>query len=211
VNITLAFFAALQLAAAEGEVLPPSEGEPPMAAEVETPATVAPEPEVELPERAPNPEVWAGEQKRFHFGVGAALHVGFMVQRGVLFVLSQSEAYAAFSIRLIRHDELRVHVGIAAGIPDLFGGETNISYRHHVTPRFSFGIGVFGYWGAPSFRLGVEVPLALRLGATRRHEISVALRFHAGVFNNSTYVWYDFPRLAFAYATDLAVAYTFFF
>ncbi len=205
-NFTFALFAAMQLAAAQDEAPPPSQSETSLTEQAE-----APESPVEAPAPAEAFDAWPGEQKRFHAGVGAALHVGVMVQRGVPFVLSQSEGYVAFSIRLIRHDELRVHVGIAGGIPDLFGGETNVSYRHHLSPRLSFGVGVFGYWGAPSFRLGVEVPLALRLGATRRHELSVALRFHAGVFNNSTYVWWDWPRLAFAYATDLAVAYTFFF
>jgi hypothetical protein len=97
------------------------------------------------------------------------------------------------------------------GIPDLFGAESSVTYRHHLNLRWSIGVGGFVYWGAPSFRGGVEIPVAFRLGATRRHEISAALRLNGGVSNASGLEWWVFKQLRPAFGAELAIGYTFIF
>jgi hypothetical protein len=192
-----AAFIALCLSSAQGEPLP------------DVPQDVAPAPVVE-PAPAPPPDAWPGEERRVRFGVGPRVHAGVMMD-GVAFLVLQSEVLVALSVRLWKHDELRVQLGIAGGAPDIFGGETNISWRHALDPRYSIGAGFFVYWGAPSYRGGLEVIGAMRLGARRRHEVSLSLRVSGGVFNPTTYQWYQLQYLQPAYGADAAVGYTFFF
>jgi len=174
---------------------------PPEPAPADAPAEGAP---------VPPPDTWPGEEKRVRFGVGPRVFAGVMMDR-VPFLVLQSEVLAALSVRLWKHDELRVQLGLAGGAPDIFGGETNISWRHALDPRYSIGAGFFVYWGAPSYRGGVELVGAMRLGARRRHEVSLSLRASGGVFNPTTYQWYQFQYLQPAYGADAAVGYTFFF
>nr|UXE44858.1 hypothetical protein Hi04_10k_c3807_00023 [uncultured bacterium] len=153
----------------------------PGAAPADAPAldAVAPEQSVPAPAtEAPPPE------RRVRFAVGGRLHGGFMLQRSSVFLLAQSEV--CFAVRLkVRGDELRLQLGLLLGYPDLFGGETNVSFRRALSDRVSLGVGAFAFWGAPSYFGGVELPLAMRLGSARRHEVSIALRVRAGCSTTS--------------------------
>jgi hypothetical protein len=104
-----------------------------------------------------------------------------------------------------------VQLEISGGIPNWLGGETNISYRWPVTQRIWLGVGVPFFIGLAGFRAGVEIPLTVRLGASRRHEVGLALRSTFGMFNNSTFKWYDFKSQRFALTADAALSYTFLF
>ena len=97
------------------------------------------------------------------------------------------------------------------GIPDFFGGESQLSYRFYLRPWLSVGGALVFYIGAPSFRLGAEVPVAVRLGSRRQHEIGASLRFTGGVFNNTTFVWWDLGRQRPAITAELTAGYTYLF
>jgi hypothetical protein len=157
----------------------------------------------------PSPEIWAGEQRRVHFGLGLRVHGGLMSSGGAPLWLLQSELLLMLSIRLRGHDELRVQLGLGPGYPDTFGGETNVTFHHAFSPRVSLGIGGFVYWGFWSIRLGVEAPLIIRLGSSRRHLLLLALRVHAGVFNNLPILAWSLASQRFAVAADLALGYAF--
>lgn len=166
---------------------------------------------VALPALAADDEPWPGESHRFHVGVGLRGHGGAMFQRGSTFLLLESQAYVAGELRVGKHHALRLQLAFAAGWPNAAAGETNLSFRFGLTPRVSLGVGVFGYWGLFAMRGGVEVPLALRFGGRRAHEVGVSLRVSPGVFNNVTFVWWDFSKQAFAFSVEGSLGYTFFF
>ena len=63
---------------------------------------------------------------------------------------------------------------------------------------------------APSLRAG-EVPLGVEIGESRRHELGFAVRATAGVFNNGSFVWWNFPRQRLAVSVDAAVGCTILF
>ncbi len=180
-------------------------------------AAVAPPPEAEVTAPAPepaapppqDPDEWPGEGRRVHYGIGARVHTGVLESINVPRLLWQSEFTFFVSIRVFGHHEWRVGVGIAAGWPDTVAGETNVSFRFHLSPRLSVGAGLFTYWGFWSMRAGLEVPFAIRLGPTRRHEIHLTARAAGGAYNNTiTFVWYDFPALRPAWSFDVSVGYS---
>jgi hypothetical protein len=154
---------------------------------------------------------WPGEARRVHVGLGYRAHVGLMESQRTPFLVLQSELLGALICRLGDHDELRIQVGFAAGYPDTFAGESNVSFRWALNQRVAIGAGVVALWGFWSLRAGTEVPLSIRLGGSRRHELTVAVRTTTGVYNNSTFVWYDFAKQRFAIAVDLTVGYSFIF
>ncbi len=154
---------------------------------------------------------WAGENKRVHWGLGLRAHVGLMQQGSISNLLVQSGLIAFVSVRTFGHQEAAISFELSGGIPDTVSGETLITYRFHLTPRFSVGAAAIFFWGFWSLRGGVEVPFTIRLGDSRRHEIGLALRTTAGVYNNVTYVWWDFEKQRFAIAADFAVTYAFIF
>ncbi len=186
---------------------------PPLPNDVEPTTSAPPEPveTVEAPPPEVDPERWPGEKRRVRFGVGTRLHAGILLQQGSPSLVLQSEVLGALSIRVRAHDELRIQFGIALGYPDIAGGESSVTYRHHLNLRWSIGVGGFIYWGVPSLRGGIEVPIAFRLGATRRHEISVALRVNGGIYNASSFVWWDFKRQLPAFGAEAAIGYVFIF
>ena len=157
------------------------------------------------------PDEWPGEERRAHFGVGYRGHLGLMASQDTPFLVLQSELLGLMTVRVGPHNELRVEVGFATGWPDTFAGESNVSFRWALNPHVAVGIGAVAFWGFWSMRGGVEVPLAIRFGGGRRSEITVALRCIAGVYNNDTFVWYDFKMQRFAIAADLVVGYSFIF
>jgi hypothetical protein len=156
-------------------------------------------------------DAWPGEERKFHFGVGYRGHVGLMGSEGTPFLVLQSELNAMLTCRIGDHDEFRLQVGFAAGFPDTFAGETNLSVHWWTGQRVAVGIGTFGFWGFWSMRLGVEVPVTIRLDRGRRHELALALRSTAGVYNNNTFVWYDFAKQRFAISAELVAGYSFIF
>ena len=54
------------------------------------------------------------------------------------------------------------------------------------------------------------MPITARLGETRRHELTLAFRLSPGVYNNVSFVWWDFARQYFAFSADATLGYTFF-
>jgi hypothetical protein len=154
---------------------------------------------------------WPGEASRVHFGIGYRAHGGVMLQRGAPFLLLESELLVALDVKLPHQHSLRVQLGVAAGWPNALAGETNVSLRLALSPRWSWGLGVFGSWGLFALRGGLEVPISARLGDTRRHELTLALRLSPGAYNNVSFVWWDFPRQYFAFSADATLGYTFFF
>jgi hypothetical protein len=178
---------------------------PPVDAEV-----AAPEVPVEEPAPAPVDE-WPGEARRVHFGVGYRGHLGMMESERTPFLVLQSELLGLMTVRLGHHNELRVQVGFSAGYPDTFAGESNVSFRWAVNRAVSVGVGVLAFWGFWSMRGGAELPIAIRFGPNRHHEITIALHVTAGVYNNETFFWYDFPRQRFAISGDLVAGYSFIF
>ena len=106
---------------------------------------------------------------------------------------------------------IRDRVGFAGGYPDTVAGESNVGFRWALNQRFTVGISAVALWGFWSLRGGFEVPLSLRLGSSRRHELTLALRCTTGVYNNNTFVWYDFAKQRFALAGDVALGYSFIF
>jgi hypothetical protein len=158
-----------------------------------------------------NPDVWAGENRRVHIGVGALVHGGFMDSGGYALWMLQSELIGIVSIRVRVHDELRIQLGLAAGYPDSFGGEANVSFLHSLSPRVSIGIGGFAFLGIWSLRVGVEVPLVIRIGSSRRHNFIVGLRLQTGVFNNVTLPSWVLSQQRFAFAGDVVLGYAFLF
>lgn len=189
------------LSAEEEAAAPPP---PPPAPEAEV---VAPAPETTVSAPA-DPDEWPGEGRRVHYGIGARVHGGFHESVGARRMLLQSEFTFFTSIRLFGHHELRIGVGIAAGWPDTLAGETNISFRFHLSPRISIGAGAFTYLGFWSMRAGLEVPLAIRLGKNRRHEIMVAVRGMGGGYNNTiSFAWYHLEDLRLVLGAELLVGY----
>lgn len=180
-------------------------------AQEEVTATSAPDDSAVVASPETAADEWPGEGRRVHFGIGARVHSGVLSTLGNPYLLVQSELLGVISIRVFGHHEWRVQFGIAAGWPDTLAGESSTSFRFHLTPRWSVGVGAVAYWGFWSMRGGLEVPISIRLGATRRHEISLVLRTTAGVFNSSTLAWYDLKNQRFAIAGDAAVAYSFIF
>jgi len=165
------------------------------------------EPEV-VPE---DPARWQGEHKRVHWGLGLRAHVGLMQQATTPFLLVQSGLLAFVSVRTFGHQEAIAQVELSGGLPDTVAGESLFAYRFHLTPRFSIGAGLILFWGFWSLRTGIEVPFAIRLGESRRHEVGLAVRATAGVYNNVTFVWWDFGKQRFAGAFDAALTYAFIF
>ncbi len=155
------------------------------------------------------PDEWPLEGRLIHYGVGARVHAGVLDSVDVPRLLLQSEFTFFISIRAFAHHEFRAGVGIAAGWPDTVAGETNLSFRWHLNPRFAVGIGTFTYWGFWSMRAGLEVPFALRLGSNRRHEITLVVRGTGGLYNNTvSFVWYDFKALKPAWSLDAVIGYS---
>src|SRR5262245_53847977 len=155
------------------------------------------------------PDEWPLEGRRIHYGVGARVHAGVLESVNAPRLLLQSEFTFFVTFRVFGHHEWRWGVGLAAGWPDTVAGETNVSFRFHLSPRLSIGAGAFTYWGFWSMRGGLEVPLALRLGANRRHEITLTVRGGAGAYNNTiSFVWYDFKALRPAFTFDAVVGYS---
>lgn len=153
----------------------------------------------------------AKDDRRFRVGVGLRTHGGAMFQRGATFLLLQSQLFAAGEVRVGERHALRLQLGFVAGWPDAFAGETNVSFRFGLGARVTLGAGVFAYWGVPSLKGGLEVPLALRFGEQRTHELGLAVRATAGAFNNVTFVWWDFPNQYAAFSVEGSLGYTFFF
>jgi hypothetical protein len=172
----------------------------------------APAPEAEVVVAAPKsdvyPDEWPGEgTRRVRFGVGARGNFGAMYSQGAIALDLQSEFAFFVAIRVFGHHEWRVGVGIGAGLPDLAASVITTSFRWHLTPRLSVGAGVVTWWGLWSLRGGVEVPFALRLGSNRRYEVTLTLRGMAGVYNGSTFRWYDFQHQRFAISGDAIVGF----
>lgn len=187
----------------------------PLPAEPEAPNPLIQEAPPEEPLPAPaepaDPERWKGEEKRVHVGIGLRAHVGLMETQGAPILLAASGMFVGVNVRTFRHQEACVSFELTGGFPDTIAGETLITYRFHLTPRFAIGAGVIFLWGFWSFRGGVEVPFTVRLGESRRHELGLAVRGTAGAYNNSTYVWWDFERQRPAFTLDGAITYTFLF
>ncbi|MFT3711057.1 MAG: hypothetical protein QM817_25805 [Archangium sp.] len=160
---------------------------------------------------AADDDTWPGENRRFHVGVGLRGHGGAMFQRGATFLLLESDVYVAGELRVGKHHAIRLQLSFVAGWPNAAAGETNVSFRFGLTPRVSLGVGVFANWGIFSLRGGVEIPLAFRFGGRRAHEIGLSARVSPGVFNNVTFVWWDFSKQAFALSVEGTLGYTFFF
>ncbi|MBK7863327.1 MAG: hypothetical protein IPJ65_32950 [Archangiaceae bacterium] len=158
----------------------------------------------------PDPNEWPGEgERRTHFGIGARVHAGALDSVGGAALLLLSEVTGFVSVRVVGHHEVRVGWGLLAGWPDTVAGESNLSFRFNLTPRFSVGAGLFSFIGFYSLRGGVELPVGLRFGPTRRHEITFSVRAEAGGFNRGiTFAWYDFEHLSFAYALSAMVGYS---
>lgn len=159
---------------------------------------------------APEPaaDEWIGEARRVHYGLGAKVHWGLMQSQGAPYLYLQSELAAFLNIRVFGHHEWRVGIGIAAGWPDTFAGESNVSFRFNLSPRFSVGVGLNTFLSLWSIRGGLEVPLAFRFGPTRRHEISLTLRGTAGVFNGSTFAWWNFRSQRLMWGGDAVLGYS---
>ncbi len=175
------------------------------------PQPVAAEPEPIAVEAHGPSDTWAGEQKRVHWGLGLRAHVGLMHQQQVPFLLVESGLIVFVSARTFGHQEASIQFELSGGIPDTVAGETLITYRFHLSPRFSVGAGLILYWGFWSMRAGLEVPFAIRIGDSRRHELGIALRGTAGVYNNISYVWWDLEKQRFAVTFDAALTYAFLF
>ncbi len=173
-------------------------------------AQTPPDPEPTA-QAAPDPEVWASEHKRVHFGFGLRAHGGLMTQLQAPVLLVQSGLNAFVSVRTFGHQEAFASFELSGGLPDTVAGETLLGYRVHLTPRFSIGAGVILFWGFWSMRAGLEVPFAIRIGDSRRHELGIALRGTAGAYNNSTFVWWDFEKQRPAFTLDAAITYAFLF
>lgn len=165
----------------------------------------------EVAEPAADPDVWAGEHRRVHFGLGIRLHGGLISSGGSLLWMAQSELVGIVSIRVRKHDEVRVQLSYGGGYPDMLGGETNVSFHHAFNPRVSLGVGVFAYLSVWSMRVGAEAPLIIRLGNSRRHQIALALRVFSGTFSNLPILQWTFASQRFAIGGDLAVGYAFLF
>ena len=175
-------------------------------------AAVAAPPEAEIVAAPSEPEEWPGEGRRVHWGIGARVHAGYLESIKVPRLIFTSEFTFFTSVRVFGHHEWRIGVGVAAGWPDTAAGETNVSFRFHLTPRISIGAGLFTYIGFYSIRAGLEVPLSIRLGSNRRHEINVTLRGMAGGYNNTiTFAWYRLDDLSFAIGGDVVVGYSLIF
>jgi hypothetical protein len=155
-------------------------------------------------------DAWPGEPRRFHLGAGYRALSGVMVQRDAPFLVLESQLFAAFDLRVGAQHTLRLQVGLNAGWPHAFGGETNLSFRFLLSPRVSLGVGAFGHWSLFALRGGLELPLSLRFGGRHVHELSLFARVGAGVFNNVTFAWWDFPRQYFALTVDGGLGYAFF-
>jgi hypothetical protein len=188
-----------------------------LSAEEGTQPLESPGPEVAAPVAEPQSEpptepadAWPGESnRRVHWGIGARIHAGALDSVGGAALVAMSEVTGFMSLRVFGHHEWRFLWGLAAGWPDTVAGESNVSFRFNLHPRFSVGAGLLAYWGFWSMRGGVEVPFAVRLGSNRRHEITLALRATAGGFNrSSSFVWYDFKHLSFAWSGDVVLGYT---
>ncbi len=156
-----------------------------------------------------DPDRWKGEERRVHVAIGLRAHVGLMHQENTPFLLAASGMFIGLDVRTIGHQEASITFELTGGLPDTVAGETLILYRFHLTPRFSIGAGVILLWGFWSFRGGVEVPFAIRIDEKRKHELGLAVRATGGVYNNVSYVWWDFERQRPAITFDGALTYTF--
>lgn len=154
---------------------------------------------------------WPGEQRRLHLGVGARSLAGAMFQRGATFLVLEGQLFAVGALRLGDHHELRVQLGLSGGWPYSFEGETNVGVRVALSPRVALGVSGFVAWGLPSLRGGLEVPLSVRFGARRSHEVTLSVRGSAGAFNNITFAWWDLAHQAFAWSVEGSLGYTYFF
>ncbi|MBL8954084.1 MAG: hypothetical protein JNK82_25130 [Myxococcaceae bacterium] len=155
------------------------------------------------------PDEWPLEGRRVHYGIGARVHGGVVESVNAYRMALQSEFAFFVSFRVMGHHEWRWGVGAVAGWPDLAGGATNVSFRYHLNPRFSVGAGAFTYLGFSSMFAGLEVPLSIRLGSNRRHEVSLSFRGGAGAYNNGvTIAWYDFKALRPAWTLDAVLGYS---
>jgi hypothetical protein len=202
----LALVAAFALAAANEA----DGGEPAPQVELTQPADPLPEVEPAMQAPAgPGPELWEGEHRRVHFGLGIRVHGGLMASAGYPLWMLQSELLVMLSIRLRGHDELRIQISYGTGYPDLLGGESNVSFHHSFSRRVSLGVGVFAYLSVWSMRLGVEAPLIIRIGTSRRHLLVIALRAHSGTFSNLPILQWTLASQRFAIGGDLAVGYAF--
>jgi len=155
------------------------------------------------------PDEWPLEgTRRTRFIVGARVHGGMLMSVNAPRMILQSEFMFFVSFRVMAHHEWRWGIGLFAGYPDLAGGSTTVSFRYHLNPRLSVGLGAFTHWGVSSMVGGLEVPIAVRLGSNRRHEITLAFRGGAGAYNNSAYIaWYFFNQLRPAWTLDAVVGY----
>lgn len=158
---------------------------------------------------APSEAEWAGEERRVHASVGARLHGGLIDSNGFPLWALQTELFGALSIRLRGHDELRIQLGVRVGWPDSWGGESNVSWLHALSPTLSLGIGGFAFLGVWSWRAGIEVPLIIRLGSSRRHQVIAGVRLHTGAFNNVPMPQWKLTNQRFAFAGDVAFGYAF--
>lgn len=153
----------------------------------------------------------SGDDRRVRFGLGLRTHSGAMFQRDATFLLLQSQLVVAGEVRVGQNNALRLQLGFAAGWPDAFAGETNLSFRFGLSEHVRLGVGVFAYVGVPSLKGGLELPLTYRFGGKRTHEVGLSVRATAGVFNNITFTWWDFERQFVAFTVEGSLGYTFFF
>lgn len=172
--------------------------------EVKAEAVISEEPLVDA-------RLWAGEQKRVHLIVGQRLNGGAMMQQNVPAILVQGGLLIGLNVRTFGHQEASVSFVLSGSLVDTVLGETLVSYRFHLTPRFSVGAGLVFLWGFWSFRGGVEIPFAIRIDEKRKHELGLTLRGTAGGYNNSTFVWWDFAKHKPAGTIEGALTYTFVF
>jgi len=156
----------------------------------------------------PAPEPVAVPDKPLHYGIGARFHSGLMESQGAPYLYLQSEITFFITLRAFDKHEFRAGVGLAAGWPDTLAGESNVSLRFNLTRHFSIGVGTNAFWSFWSMRGGLEVPFAIRLGENRRHEISLTLRGTAGVFNGSTFAWWDFKHQHAMFGGDAVLGYS---
>ena len=157
---------------------------------------------------APGPEAWPQEHRRVHVGAGVRVHGGVLASGLYPLYVLQTEVFGSLNIRLWAHEELRVQLGLSGGWPDLWGGETNVSFHHALNERVSLGLGGFVYLGAWSMRAGLELPIIIR-SSSRRHQLVIAFRLHTGVFNTVPVTAWRVNHQRFAAAGDLALGYTF--
>ncbi|MBL8954487.1 MAG: hypothetical protein JNK82_27155 [Myxococcaceae bacterium] len=157
---------------------------------------------------APAPDEWPQEHRRVHFGAGVRVHGGVLASGLYPLYLLQTEVFGSLNIRLWAHEELRVQLGFSGGWPDMWGGETNVSFHHALTERVSIGFGGFAYLGPWSLRAGLELPIVIR-SSSRRHQLLLGIRLHTGVFNTVPLPAWQANNQRATAAGDVAVGYVF--